>query len=65
MGRHRRLQVAKFVRWVFPELLAHRKPLYQSIANRYGYTVEASAIDSVRTEADFLQLVAGAIGAKG
>ena len=54
-----------FARWVFPELLAHRRPLYRSIADRYGYTVDARAVERVNFEEDFLQLIAGAIAAKG
>ena len=52
-----------FVRWVFPKLLTHRKPLYESIATRYGYTVSAADTESVRDELDFVELVASAIGA--
>ena len=54
----------KFARWVFPKLLAHRRPLYRSIADRYGYTVDARAMERVNSEEDFLELVAGAIAAK-
>ncbi|MDH3712333.1 MAG: ATPase [Gammaproteobacteria bacterium] len=50
-----------FVRWIFPRLLAHRRPLYESIAQRFGCTVEARAIESVRDEADVLALVEGAL----
>jgi hypothetical protein len=51
----------QFVRWVFPRLLAHRRPLYQTIADRYGYVVDAKQTESVRDETDFLELVASAI----
>ena len=47
-----------FVQWVFPSLVAHRRPRYESIARRHGYTVEANAAGRVRDEADFLELVA-------
>jgi len=50
-----------FVRWIFPRLLAHRRPLYKSIAQRFGCTVEAGAIESVRDEADVLALVESAL----
>ncbi len=50
-----------FVRWIFPALVAHRRPEYQSIASRYGYTVDARRIEDVRGEEDFLRLVAGAL----
>ncbi len=50
-----------FVRWVFPRLLAHRRPLYESLAQRYGYTIDASAAATVACEADFLELVGAAL----
>ena len=51
----------QFVRWVFPRLLGHRRPLYQDIADRYGYQVDAKQAETVRDERDFLELVASAI----
>jgi hypothetical protein len=51
----------EFVRWVFPALLAHRKPRYQALADQHGYTVDASRLASVRDEADFLGMVADAL----
>jgi len=50
-----------FARWVFPELVAHRRPLYQRLADKYGYTIEASEAEQVHSEADFLALVEEAI----
>ena len=55
----------EFARWIFPELFTHRKPLYESIADRYGYTIDARAINSIKSETDFLRLVAAAIDTKG
>jgi len=46
---------------VFPELVAHRRPLYQRLADKYGYTIEASEAEQVHSEADFLALVEEAI----
>ena len=51
----------EFVTWVFPELFKSRLPRYQAIADQYGYTVDADEIAKVRTEADFIQLVANAL----
>lgn len=48
----------KFVRWMFPKLVAHRRPLYQSLADTWGYTVEAHEVEKVRDEYEFLELVA-------
>jgi hypothetical protein len=51
----------EFVRWVFPQLLAHRRPLYQSLADRCGYTIDARAAADVTSESDFLELVGRAL----
>jgi len=50
-----------FVRWVFPRLLAHRRPLYEALAARYGYTVDARAAERISSEEDFLELVGAAL----
>ena len=54
-----------FVQWVFPRLVEYRRPLYRAIATEYGYTIDSQAAESVRDEADFIDLVAGALGADG
>jgi len=46
-----------FVRWIFPRLVAHRRPRYEAIAARYGCTLPAGALDQVRDEADILALL--------
>jgi hypothetical protein len=51
----------EFVTWVFPELFKSRLPRYQAIADQYGYTVDADDIAKVKTEADFIQLIADAL----
>jgi shikimate kinase len=51
----------EFVRWIFPALVEHRRPRYEAIAKRYGYTIDARAVESVRTEDDFLSLIAAAL----
>ena len=51
----------KFVRWIFPKLVAHRRPLYQALADQYGYSVESTEIEQVRDEADMLDLIANAL----
>lgn len=50
-----------FMRWIFPALVAHRWPLYQGIADRHGYTIDARAAERVRNEEDFLEFVASAL----
>jgi len=51
----------KFVRWIFPKLVEHRRPLYQALADRHGYTIEAADAEKVRDEADFLDLITNAL----
>jgi NDP-sugar pyrophosphorylase family protein len=51
-----------FARWIFPELVKHRRPLYQALADKYGYTISASEAQHVNSEADLLELVELAIG---
>jgi shikimate kinase len=48
----------EFVQWIFPKLVEHRRPLYQAIADKYGYTVEARDAEQVHDEASFLELLA-------
>jgi len=50
-----------FVRWIFPALVAHRRPKYEALADAYGYTIDARAVEAVRNEADFLELIASVL----
>jgi hypothetical protein len=50
-----------FVRWIFPALVAHRRPKYEALAAKHGYTVDARRAEQVRDEQDFLELVASAL----
>ena len=52
----------EFVRWIFPRHMAHRRPKYEALADRFGYTVDARATERVTSEADFLELIAEAMG---
>ena len=56
------LDPKKFARWIFPELVKHRRPLYQGLADKYGYTITAKEAEQVNSEQDFLDLVEMAIG---
>jgi len=51
-----------FAQWIFPALVKHRRPLYQGLADKYGYTISATEAEQVASEADFLELVETAIG---
>ena len=54
----------RFVRWIFPRLVEHRRPLYEGIASAHGYTVTAADAETVRDDRDFIELVARAIDAE-
>ena len=51
----------RFVRWMFPKLVEHRRPLYQALADQHGYTVESSDVEKVRDEADTIELITNAL----
>ena len=63
IGSAAEVEPDEFVQWVFPSLVAHRRPLYEAISRRHGYTVEARVTEGVRDEADFLHLVADLLDA--
>ena len=49
-----------FVRWTYARALAHRQPRYEAMS-RWGVTVTADEVASLKTEADFIDLVARAL----
>ena len=51
----------EFSSWVFPHLLEHRKPLYESLAEQHGYTVDLHQVQQVRDEIDFVDLICQSI----
>ena len=53
-----------FSRHGFRAIIEHRLPRYAAMAENWGATVEAAEVASVRDEADFVALVAEAIGRK-
>lgn len=55
---------AGFGAWGFEALLRDRLPRYQRLADRHGYTVEASDLATVRDGDEFVDLVAAAIRAR-
>ncbi|ANT59301.1 ATPase [Salipiger sp. CCB-MM3] len=54
-----------FIRWTYARALAHRQPRYEAMARNWGVTVEAADMATVRDEADFTEVVAQAIAARG
>jgi hypothetical protein len=41
--------------------VAHRRPKYEALAKRHGYTLNARLIEAITNERDFLELVANAL----
>ncbi len=50
-----------FVRWTYARALAHRQPRYRAIAEKWGLTIPADRMSSVRNEADLTKVVAEAL----
>ena len=51
-----------FVRWVFSRLFYSRIPVYQQLADKYGYTICSNEIANVSCEQDFLTLIEKSLG---
>lgn len=64
-GRPEEVDPDAFIRHGFRQLIAHRLPRYAAMARNWGVTVEAAEIAAVRDEADFVALIAEALGRKG
>jgi hypothetical protein len=52
---------AAFGAWGFEALLHDRLPRYQALADRYGYTIDAADLATVRDGEEFVDLVSAAI----
>ena len=59
-----RVDPAGFGAWGFEALLHDRLPRYQKLADRYGYTVEARDVSTIRDGHDFLELMRRAIATR-
>lgn len=51
----------EFVQWVFPKLIEYRRPLYERIADKFGYTIDANQVMSLDSERAVLKLIDGAL----
>jgi hypothetical protein len=51
----------EFVRWVFPRLLEHRKPKYEAIAKKYGYTIDSEDLCQCKSADEVFELIYGAM----
>ncbi len=47
----------KFALYCFEDLLRHRAPIYDKIAQNWGITLQANEVSEVRDEKDFLDLI--------
>ena len=50
-----------FAVWGFEQLLHHRIPLYQKIAENFGYQIPMEEVPSIKSENDFLDLLGAVI----
>ena len=50
--------IPAFIRWTYAQALAHRQPRYAEMARRWGITLQAGEVAQVRSEGDFIALVA-------
>lgn len=54
-----------FIRWTYRQALDHRQPRYAAMAERWGITLKAEDVYAVKTAADFEELIARALEARG
>jgi len=52
-----------FIRWAYARALAHRKPRYAAMAEKWGMKIDASAVSQVKTADAFEALIAAALQA--
>ncbi|MEM9716595.1 MAG: ATPase [Pseudomonadota bacterium] len=52
-----------FVRWGYLQLLEHRIPRYKAIADRWGITIQATDLETVRSVDDFETVIQNALNA--
>ncbi|MCP5086369.1 MAG: ATPase [Rhodobacteraceae bacterium] len=50
-----------FIRWGYRQLLTHRLPRYQAIADNWGVTVDADDAARIKSEAEFNEMIATAL----
>lgn len=50
-----------FARWVFPQLLKHRKPKYAAIADKYGCSIDAQDLHQCKNADEVMALLTEAI----
>jgi hypothetical protein len=50
-----------FVGWIFPQLLAHRLPKYEAIAEKYGYTIDSEDLYQCKNANEVYELINGVL----
>ncbi len=50
-----------FVSWIFPQLLTHRVPKYEAIAEKYGYTIDSEDLYQCESAGEVYELINGAL----
>ena len=60
-----RIDPDAFVRWTYTRALAHRQPRYEAMARNWGLTITAEDVARVRSVADFEDLIAATLEARG
>jgi len=50
-----------FIRWTYAKALAHRQPRYAAMARRWGITVQAADLATIRDADDFNAVIAAAL----
>lgn len=63
LGSEEEVDPDGFVQWVFPALVNYRRPQYEHIAEKYGYTVEAERISELRDERDIIDFICDSMDA--
>jgi len=50
-----------FSRWVFPQLIKYRRPIYEKFSGKYGYTIDANEASKVSNEKELIELISRAL----
>ena len=50
-----------FAIWGFAQLIHHRKPLYEAIANNFGYRLRMQDVPAIKNAHDFVSLISSVI----
>ncbi|MGB1612057.1 MAG: ATPase [Arenicellales bacterium] len=62
MARPEEIVPNDLFRWIFPKLVDHRLPRYESIAEKYGIVLPADRIDDIHGESEFIEWICEALG---